>query len=295
MSDQFMDTSNLLGVMPRTEDSADATEEIQDQVETEATDESDDPGQDQAEMDASKEDSQTTNDTDDSSEEEEQQDEQPDVDELNHQLQVVGRDRSEWQRKYDQAESDNRKLIDALDSRVSGNGLEATKPSTSKTMDKLNAMEGDDLLDAGTLKEVLGGFIAEQQADRDAAQQKNQIDDLNSRMSAELRAKPDLREVTQYFKQHLSDSPEASMMTNLGLYYFASGKMLDQKNKEAFKAGKTEGAKSATGRQERLNKLPSQAGTQGQRVSSEADPSGILDIMKERRIARGIRTDGSIR
>ena len=299
MSDQFMDTSNLLGVLPHAEDSKSQADNSQDQADVEAPNESDDPGQDQEGMNASDDDLQPNDDADDAGADDNQQDDPgDDSGGWQQKFEVAERDRRDWQSKANSSDADLGKALDALRSTTgANNGNRATpaQPATSTALKKLEAMEGDELVDASTIKEVLSDFIAEQQADRNTAQQKNQLDDLNSKMTAELRGKSDLREVTDYFKQHLSNSPEASMMTDLGLYHFSRGKMLENQNSEAFNKGKTEGAKGAADRQKRLKDLPSQTGSQGQRNVASKDPSGVVDILLQRRKARGIRTDGSIR
>ncbi len=156
-------------------------------------------------------------------------------------------------------------------------------------------MDGEDLVDASTVKSLFKDFMAEQQQSRQVDEQMKQMDDFNARMRQELQSKPDRNEVIAFFQQNLKDSPETAYMTELGLYHFAKAKMLEAKEQEAFEKGKAEGAKSASGRQKRLGRMPPPSGTKGARAVATNDPSGLVNLMEQRRKDRGIGRGGSIR
>ena len=297
MTEPFMDTSNILGVLPRETVPAENAVEKQDQVDTENSNESDDSGQDQAGLDASDDDSISADDTDDSGDEGQQDDQGSDPEGLKEKLEATELERRDWQSKAMSSDADLGKALDLLGSSGGSNGTQAapSQPPVSKVMEKLDAMDSEEVVDASTMKGLFTDFMAEQQADRNTAQQKSQMDDFNSNMSTQLRGYSDLKEVTAFYNEHLTGRPEVRFLTDLGRYQFGKAEMLEAKTKEVFNKGKAEGAKGAVGRTERLRKLPGTTGAQGERLSVENDPSGVVNHMQQRRQARGIRPDGSIR
>ena len=296
MSEQFMDKSTLLGVLPNAGVPVEEVTDSQEQVDADTSTESDDSGQDQDGVDASVDESQDTDDTGESTEDEGSA--EGDSVDWKEKYEANEVERRTWQSKAMSSDADLGKALDVLRGSIdgsNGNQAEPAKPVGSTVMEKLSKMDGEEVVDVNTMQGLFTDFIAEQQADRNQTQQRTQMDDFNAKMTAELRAQPDLQEVTEYHKQHLTNDPQTPYLTDLGLYNRAKMKMLEAKNTEAFKQGETEGAKKAKGRQKRLEKLPGQPGTQGERVSVEDDPSGMLNMMLTRRKARGIHADGRIR
>ena len=300
---EFIDKSAILGTIPRAEHAAvESQRNNQDNQETDDSAESDDSGQDQAEVNASDEELESEESQEDSEEsgdtgEEDQAGDDSGQEDWKHKFEVAERDRRDWQSKANASDSDNSKLLDALKS-TPGNGAQnqgvTSAPKQSGVFDRLDSMGEDDLISPADLKSILGEFKNEQQAEQQATQQITQLDDFNGRMNSALGSKTDLKEVTEFYKQNLARDPETQYMTELGLYYYSLSKMQEAQTKEAFNKGTVEGAKNQEGRKKRLNKIPGVTGSQGKRETRENEPSGLLDIMTQRRKDRGIKSDGNI-
>lgn len=289
MSEQFSDTSGILGFRPGEEPAEEPLPD--DQQQDDANDlESDDPGS--SEVDASGDDD---NSGDAESEDEGGSDDsvelKAEMESLQKKYDDAEKSRRDWQSKAMSSDSDLSKALDVLKGQ-NQKADQTTGKSVTPTLDKLESMEPTDVVDAQTVVSVLKEIKGEQTA----TTQQRQMDDLVGRISRTVSAKNDLKEVATYMQENdLRRDPESDILNDLGNYYRGRSHFLESQLKEARENGRKADVKEAKARKERLGALPSVGGGQVQRETGMRDPSGIIEALMKKRKARGIGKDGSIR
>jgi hypothetical protein len=288
-NEQFADISTLVGIRS---DTAEEPQEVDTQeIETDDSMESDEPEQ----VDASEDEPVDDDGVEADSEEDEGESEESDIEALKIQLEEKEQQRRDWQSKAMQSDDDNQKLLDALSSKSTAPASD--KPEVgSQALEKLAALSNDEVVDAGTLKEVIQDFFTSQQT----STQKQKLNDLVRQVDEAVSAKPDVDKVQDFYKQNrMNRDRESGLLNDLGNFYRAENAMLKEQLKKAREKGKVDGAKEQIKRQAKLKAIPPVSGAKGANasgsVSIQDDPSGILNRMMQRRKSRGIRTDGSIR
>ncbi len=200
--------------------------------------------------------------------------------------------RRDWQSKAMSADADLGKALDGWKAQSQNVGQQTQTTGKGNVLDRLKAMDPTDVVDAGTMTEILGDYQREQ-----AEISKNM--QLNGRLQAietVVSGKSDLKETVDFFQQNgMERDQEAGMLNTLGNYYRGKTAKLEEQSKKAFADGKIAGAKEAGGRKQRLQKIPPVTGTPGVNEAPLDDPMGLFGIMEQRRKVRGIRQNGDFR
>ncbi len=289
MSEQFDDTGALLGF--RSEEPPVEEPPVGEQQQEEDIDsESDEPGS--PGVDASND--EDNSDAGDSGQEEQVNDDpaglKAELDTAREKLEATEKSRRDWQSKAMSSDSDLGKALDALSGQAKPQAQSPAKTSTA--VDKLKSMDPADMVDAGTVADILEEFRNEQAASK----QQNAMNDIASKIDSAVRGKKDLSDVVTHIQENnLGRDPETGLLNDLGNYYKGRTHMLENKLKKAHEDGKIEGAKEAKARKKRQEDMPPVGGSRGEREATPDDPSGLLGIMATRRKARGISSDGGTR
>lgn len=289
MSEQFSDTSGILGFRPGEEPTEDPLPD--NQQEEEAIDlESDDPGS--SEVDASGDDDNSGDaETTDEGGGDDPAELKAELESLKKQHVEAEKNRREWQSRAMSSDADLGKALDALKGQTP-RAEPTTAKSVTPTLDRLKSMEPADVVDAKTVVDA----IEEVRGEQETTTQQRQMDDLVGRIGRTVSAKNDLKEVATHMQENdMRRDPEAEILNDLGNYYRGRSHFLESQLKEARENGRKADAKEAKARKERLGDLPSVSGGQVQRETGTRDPSGIVEALMKKRKARGIRKDGSIR
>ncbi len=292
-NESFSDITGLVGIRPESADE-EASESESQESEVDSNEESGELEQ----ADASKEESAEGDEEESQGEEgdeSEGESEESEIKALKAQVADKEQQRRDWQGKAMSSDSDLGKALDALAVKTTATAKEVPDAS-AQAMEKLAGLGNDEMVDAGTLKEVLQTITTAQQANS----QQQTMDGLTNRINEAVREKSDLSDVQEFYKQNsMSRDKDANLTNDLGNYWRARALRTENQLKEAGDKGKAEGAKTEQKRQKRLKKIPSVSGSQADStsrdVSEQDDPSGIINRMAARRKARGIRPDGAIR